>query len=52
MYTCPHDLDAAEYDRLRDDEALLEFGYRLLRQVLFGEASIPLHREAAAAGGD
>lgn len=34
---------------LRDDEALLQFGFRLLRQVLFGETSIALHEHVAAA---
>lgn len=47
-----HDLDAATWDALRDDdEALLEFGYRLLRQVLFGELTIPL-RGRPAPGAD
>ncbi len=42
-FRAAHALDEADYDRLHDDdEALLEFGCRLLRQVLFGEQSIPL----------
>jgi hypothetical protein len=34
---------------LCDDEALMQFGFRFLRQVLFGEGSIPLRKEAEAA---
>jgi hypothetical protein len=49
-FRAAHVLDDAEYDRLRDDdEYLIEFGARLLRQVLFGEASIPLRGAAASA---
>ena len=33
---------------LTDDAALMLFGFRFLRQTLFGEATIPLHAEAAA----
>lgn len=37
------DLDDAEIERLAgDDEALLQFAYRFLKQVLFGEQSIPV----------
>ena len=32
---------------LLDDVELLQFAFRLLRQVLFGEETIPLRREAA-----
>jgi Fe-S-cluster containining protein len=32
---------------LCDDNALMQFGFRFLRQVLFGEESIPLRKEAA-----
>lgn len=32
---------------LCDDEALMQSGVRVLRQVLFGEESIPLRKEAA-----
>jgi hypothetical protein len=32
---------------LEDDVRLLQFGFRLLRQVLFGEDTIPLNAEAA-----
>ncbi|MDH4134776.1 MAG: YkgJ family cysteine cluster protein [Gammaproteobacteria bacterium] len=32
---------------LVDDEALMQFAFRFLRQVLFGEESIPLRQEAA-----
>ena len=34
-------------DILCDDVALMQFGFRLLRQVLFGEESIALHQAAA-----
>jgi uncharacterized protein len=34
---------------LRDDESLLQFGFRLLRQTLFGEVTIALHEGAVAA---
>jgi hypothetical protein len=47
-FRAAHDLDDATWESLReDDEALLEFGYRLLRQVLFGEDSIPLRGKPA-----
>jgi hypothetical protein len=37
------DLDDAEIERLDgDDEALLQFACRFLKQVLFGEQSIPV----------
>jgi hypothetical protein len=32
---------------LTDDTALMLFGFRFLRQTLFGEATIPVHAEAA-----
>ena len=42
------DLPPAEQAALRaDDVALLQFAYRFLRQVLFGEESIALNAEAA-----
>ena len=42
------DLPPAEKDALlADDVALLQFAYRFLRQVLFGEQSIALNAEAA-----
>ena len=31
---------------MSDDVELMEFGYRLLQQVLFGEESIPMREEA------
>ena len=34
-------------DSQESEEALMQFGFRFLRQVLFGEESIPLHQEAA-----
>lgn len=43
-----YDLPAQELkDILCDDVALMQFGFRLLRQVLFGEESIALRQEAA-----
>jgi uncharacterized protein len=33
---------------LLDDVLLMQFGFRFLRQVLFGETSIPIHAENAA----
>ena len=43
-----YDLPAQELkDILCDDVALMQFGFRLLRQVLFGEESITLRQEAA-----
>ena len=43
-----YDLPAQELkDILCDDVALMQFGFRFLRQVLFGEESIPLRKEAA-----
>lgn len=43
-----YDLSAQEMlDILCDDTKLMQFGFRLLRQVLFGEESIPLRKEAA-----
>jgi uncharacterized protein len=41
------DLPDQEYARLlADEEALLQFAFRYLRQVLYGEKTIPLKREA------
>lgn len=43
-----YDLPAEEMKNiLCDDVELMQFGFRLLRQVLFGEESIPLRKEAA-----
>ncbi len=43
-----YDLPAQEMkDILCDDVELMQFGFRFLRQVLFGEESIPLCQEAA-----
>jgi len=43
-----YDLPAQELkDILCDDLELMQFGFRFLRQVLFGEESIPLRKEAA-----
>ncbi len=44
LFDLPADERAA---LLADDVALLQFAYRFLRQVLFGEESIALHAEAA-----
>lgn len=42
-----YDLSAEELERLyTDDLALLQFGYRFLLQVLFGEQSIPMKADA------
>jgi hypothetical protein len=42
------DLPQAEKDALlADDVALLQFAFRFLRQVMFGEESIALNAEAA-----
>lgn len=43
-----YDLSASEHETLRnDDVALLQFAFRFLRQVLFGEASIAVRKGAA-----
>ncbi|MDD2917574.1 YkgJ family cysteine cluster protein [Rhodoferax sp.] len=43
-----YDLPAQELKNiLCDDLELMQFGFRFLRQVLFGEESIPLRKEAA-----
>ena len=43
-----YELPAEELkDILCDDVELMQFGFRFLRQVLFGEETIPLRREAA-----
>jgi hypothetical protein len=34
-------------ETLLDDAALMQFGFRFLHQVLFGEMSIPIHAENA-----
>ncbi len=45
-----YDLEAATFDALKtDDVALLKFGFRLLKQVLFGEKTIPLKADAMQA---
>jgi hypothetical protein len=44
-----YDLDAATFEisQLKtDDVALLKFGFRLLKQVLFGENTIPVKADA------
>ena len=47
-FTTLYDLPAAENQKiLSDDTELMLFGFRFLRQVLFGEASIALKQEAA-----
>ena len=43
-----YDLPAEELQSiLCDDTELMQFGFRFLRQVLFGEETIPLRKEAA-----
>ena len=47
-FTELYDLPADETKAiLADDSALMQFGFRFLRQVLFGEISINLKKEAA-----
>ncbi|MFZ5508785.1 MAG: YkgJ family cysteine cluster protein [Pseudomonadota bacterium] len=41
--------EAEREETLADEVALMQFGFRFLRQVLFGEMSIALREEAAAA---
>ncbi len=42
-----YDIDDSTFNQLKmDDVTLLKFGFRLLKQVLFGEMTIPLHGEA------
>jgi Fe-S-cluster containining protein len=42
-----YDLSSAEFEQLKtDDLALLKFGFRLLKQVLFGEMTIPVKADA------
>lgn len=46
-----YDLDDAFFERVRtDDLELLEFAYRLLRQVLFGEMTIPTRAKTGSPG--
>ena len=39
--------DAEMLEILRDDETLMQFGFRFLRQVMFGETTIPVRADAA-----
>jgi Fe-S-cluster containining protein len=42
-----YDLPQQTYDELeQNEEALIKFGYRLMRQVLFGEMTIPEQKDA------
>jgi hypothetical protein len=42
-----YDLTVEEFEQLKtDDIALFKFGFRLLKQVLFGEMTIPVHSDA------
>ncbi|MDM8563430.1 YkgJ family cysteine cluster protein [Candidatus Marithioploca araucensis] len=42
-----YDLKSDEFERLKtDDVALLQFGFKLLKQVLFGENTIPVKSDA------
>jgi hypothetical protein len=47
LYDVPEaELKAMLGDSLESEEALMQFGFRFLRQVMFGEESIPLHQAA------
>lgn len=47
IYDVPEsELEAMLGDSLESEQALMQFGFRFLRQVLFGEETIPLHQEA------
>jgi hypothetical protein len=46
-FTKLFDLPEAERETLASDEALMQFAFRFLRQVMFGEESIALNSEAA-----
>lgn len=46
LYAIP---DAEMSEMLADDTALMLFGFRFLRQALFGEQTIPMHAEAIEA---
>jgi uncharacterized protein len=47
-FTEPHDMPAEEAGQiLADNTALMLFGFRFLKQVLFGKNSIALKQEAA-----
>ena len=41
-FKATYSLEAADYEQLQDDVALMKFGFRLLKQVLYGENSIPM----------
>lgn len=42
-----YELEAATFEQLKTDEvALMKFGFRLLKQVLFGELTIPVKADA------
>jgi uncharacterized protein len=46
-FSTTYDIDQATMDELlRDDMALLRFGDRLIRQIMYGEESIPLKADA------
>jgi hypothetical protein len=46
-FKATYDLPQQTYDELQQsEEALIKFGYRLMRQVLFGEMTIPEQKDA------
>jgi hypothetical protein len=48
-FTQLHDIPAEEMKNLLTDDAeLMLFGFRFLKQVLFGENTIAMHQESAA----
>lgn len=48
LYDVPEEeIKAMLGDSLESEQALMQFGFRFLRQVLFGEETIPMHKEAA-----
>jgi hypothetical protein len=47
-FKASYDIEQSTFEELaKDDIALMKFGFRLMKQVLFGEASIPLRKGAA-----
>jgi hypothetical protein len=49
-FSAIYDLPSDElHEMLLDDVTLMQFGFRFLRQVLFGEMSIPMHTDNAEA---
>ncbi|MBI5920864.1 MAG: YkgJ family cysteine cluster protein [Betaproteobacteria bacterium] len=48
-FTSVFDLPPEEKESFKDDVVLLQFAFRFLKQVLFGEQTLPLKEEAAQA---